>query len=234
MYHSIMIGTKNTWDDWHLIPTSRPLFNPPAVKVNTVDIPGGDGVLDLSTALSGRPLYNNRTGSISFYVENGFKPWSEMFSEIMAYLHGQRLRAVLEDDPNYYYEGRFSVNAWKSDAERSTITIDYDLAPYKKDISVVDDDWFWDTFNFETGVIHNYRNLIVNGELDVNVIIAVNSVVPLIVVDSDEMTVSYDDETYELIKGVNLIDELVLQNGSNILTFSGNGKVTVKVNEGLL
>ena len=54
MYHSITIGTKNTWDDWHLIPKSRPLVNPPSVKTNVVDIPGGDGALDLSTALSGR------------------------------------------------------------------------------------------------------------------------------------------------------------------------------------
>ena len=28
MYHSITIGDKNTWDDWHLIPATRPLFHP--------------------------------------------------------------------------------------------------------------------------------------------------------------------------------------------------------------
>ena len=48
MYHSITIGDKNTWDDWHLIPATRPLFNPPTVKENMVNIPGGDGVLDLT------------------------------------------------------------------------------------------------------------------------------------------------------------------------------------------
>ncbi len=44
MYHSITIGNKNTWDDWHLIPATRPLFNPPTVKTNMVNIPGGDGI----------------------------------------------------------------------------------------------------------------------------------------------------------------------------------------------
>ena len=42
------------------------------------------------------------------------------------------MRAVLEDDPEYYYEGRFSVNSWKSDKTHSSITINYSVAPYKK------------------------------------------------------------------------------------------------------
>ena len=153
MYHSITFGTKNTWDDWHLIPTSRPLFNPPSVKTNMVEIPGGDGMLDLTTSLAGRPLYKNRTGSVEFYVDNDFRDWSVLYSEIMLYLHGQKMRAVLEDDPSYYYEGRFSVNAWKSNPDRSQITINYDVFPYKQYINNSTDEWLWDTFNFETGII---------------------------------------------------------------------------------
>src|SRR5690625_7190522 len=98
MYHSITFGDKNTWDDWHLIPSKRPSFNPPTVKSQYVDIPGGNGVLDLTESLTGYPLYNTRTGSWTFYVENGFKPWDELYSEISNYLHGQKLRAILEDD----------------------------------------------------------------------------------------------------------------------------------------
>ena len=48
MYHSVTFGDKNTWDDWRLVPASRPVFNPPAQKVKTLEIPGGDGVIDLS------------------------------------------------------------------------------------------------------------------------------------------------------------------------------------------
>ena len=74
MYHSITIGGKNTWDDWRLVPASRPVFNPPAQKVKTLEIPGGDGVIDLSQSLTGYPVYQNRTGSIEFIVMNDFKP----------------------------------------------------------------------------------------------------------------------------------------------------------------
>ena len=117
LYHSITFGDKNTWDDWRLVPASRPLFNPPAQKVKTLDIPGGDGVIDLSQALTGYPVYQNRTGSIEFIVMNDFKPWHMAYSDIMDYLHGQTMRAILEDDPEYFYEGRFTVNAWKSEKD---------------------------------------------------------------------------------------------------------------------
>ena len=72
MYHSVTFGDKNTWDDWRLVPASRPVFNPPAQKVKTLEIPGGDGVIDLSQSLTGYPVYQNRTGSIEFIVMNDF------------------------------------------------------------------------------------------------------------------------------------------------------------------
>ena len=141
MYHSVTFGDKNTWDDWRLVPSSRPVFNPPAQKVKTLDIPGGDGVIDLSQALTRYPVYQNRTGSIEFIVMNDFKPWHMAYSDIMDYLHGQSMRAILEDDPEYFYEGRFTVNTWKSEKDWSRIVIDYDVGPYKWSVLSSIDDW---------------------------------------------------------------------------------------------
>lgn len=228
MYHSITIGEKNTWDDWHLIPSSRPLFNPPSVKENTVDIPGGDGVLDLTASLAGRPTYNNRTGSWTFYVQNGFKDWTVLYSEIMVYLHGQTFTAVLEDDPGYYYEGRFSVNSWKSDKDYSQIVIDYNVGPYKKDASGTGSDWLWDPFNFETGVIRNYKNLSVLTSLTVTVIGDMMENVPTIIASASGMQVEYEGETYSLSKGANTIPKIILRSGENTLTFTGEGIITIE------
>ena len=163
MYHSITFGDVNTWDDWRLVPSSRPVFNPPEQKTKTLDIPGGDGVIDLSTALSGYPVYKNRTGSIEFYVMNDFKPWHMAYSDIMDYLHGQTMRAILEDDPEYFYEGRFNVNAWKSEKDWSRIVIDYSVGPYKWSTLSSIDDWLWDPFNFQNGVIRTkfFKNIAV-------------------------------------------------------------------------
>lgn len=160
MFHSVNYGDKNTWEDWKLVPTSRPLFTPPGLKTKYVDIPGRDGKLDLTEVERGYPLYNNRTGSHEFIVVNDFyepvdnsEEWYVRYSKIMNYLQGKKLRAVLEDDPEYYYEGRFSVNAWKSDKQYSKITINYDVGPYKWSKYRSDNRWEWDPFNFQNGVI---------------------------------------------------------------------------------
>lgn len=160
MYHSITFGEKNTWDDWHLVPSSRPVFLPPEQKVMQIDIPGGDGVINMSETLTGYPIYNNRKGSIEFIVMygDGYGSWATRYSEIMDYLHGRSKRAILkDDDPFFFYEGRFFVSSWVSnpDGTGSRITIDYDLAPYKLALQSSTESWLWDPFSFETGIIQN-------------------------------------------------------------------------------
>ena len=52
MYHSITIGDKNTWDDWKMIPVSRPVVAPPVEKILSVNVPGRDGTTYLSKSLT--------------------------------------------------------------------------------------------------------------------------------------------------------------------------------------
>lgn len=239
MYHSITIGDKNTWTDWHLIPSSRPLVNPPNVRASMVEVPGSDGVLDLSDSLIGRPTYANRSGSWDFYVDNGYGTWSDRYSSIMAYLHGERMTAVLEDDPLFYYEGRFSVNQWRSDPYYSRITIDYNVGPYKMYSATEGDLWLWDPFNFDTDVIRSYRNMTVKkGQpLVVNIEGDVMEIVPLITVQVSGMTVSFKNVDIMLSKGTHTYDDIVIREGDNelIFTYSGSkssAKVSLKMTGG--
>ncbi len=132
MYHSITFGDKNTWTDWHLIPTSRPLFAPPPLRGVTVDLPGVDGLIDISLMLNPTPMFANRIGSNEFVVMQGFSSWNILLSEIANHLHGKSMRAVLEDDPLYFYSGSFALSEWRSNKSFSTIVIDYTVDPYKK------------------------------------------------------------------------------------------------------
>lgn len=133
MFHSVIFGTKNTWDDWHLYSASRPVISMPAKKTNYVDIPGADGSFDFSEVLTKYPLYDYRKGTLKFIVENGYGDLDDRYSEIANYLHGRSMTMKLEDDPDWYYKGTFSIKAWTptSIANRSTIEIDYILEPYK-------------------------------------------------------------------------------------------------------
>lgn len=162
MYHSITFGDKNTWDDWHLVPSSRPVFNPPKQKSLFMNVPGGDGLEDLSEIISGEPIYTNREGSFEFLVMNGYHDWQDLYSDIMDYLHGQSMKASLEDDPSFYYEGRFTVNQWKSDKNWSRIVIDYSVKPYKLLKASTMDEWEWDDIDFEYDMDITYNLELVN------------------------------------------------------------------------
>lgn len=131
MYHSINFGDKNTYDDWKIVPETRPVVVPPEPKLIFDEIPGASGSLDLTTSLTGLVNYGDRTGSFDFIVLNDYAHWHDRYSEIMSYLHGKRMTMTLEDDPNYYYIGRYSVSAWESGENWSRITIDYHVDPFK-------------------------------------------------------------------------------------------------------
>ena len=147
MYHSITFGDgtltqqgafagKNTWTDWHLIPSSRPTVSQAGVSTSFQDIPGRkNGPVDISEYLVNRIQYGQRSGSFEFIVDNDHENWETIRSKIVNYLHGKHMKMCLEDDPNYYYEGRFSVDEWKSEQWNSKVTISYVVKPFKYNIT---------------------------------------------------------------------------------------------------
>ena len=84
MYHSITIGGKNTWDDWKMIPSSRPVVAPPVEKVVSVNVPGRDGTTYLSNSLTGYPVFKSREGTWEFYLDTDAWRGSNLSSPIGA------------------------------------------------------------------------------------------------------------------------------------------------------
>lgn len=144
---------RNTWEHWRVVPTSRPSFSPPPLRSKKISIDGANGEIDLTQALTGYPTYGNRTGSIDFAVINDFRHWQQAYDDIMASVHGKTLFCVYEEDPEWYYVGRWTVSGWKTDKTRSTVTLSYDLEPYKYRLYDILGDWLWDPFNFQSGII---------------------------------------------------------------------------------
>lgn len=148
------LNGRSTWHHWQLIPTSRPVINPAPFKANFISIPGGNGSIDASTVLTNYPTYEDRSGSIEFKSIRDYgspKGWVRTYELIQNYLHGRRFKVILYDDPLFYYQGRMTVNAWKSDKDWSTITLDYRFDPFK--YWVGSDDW-----NEE-----HYSNIVITG-----------------------------------------------------------------------
>lgn len=214
-YHSITIGSKNTWDDWHLVPSSRPLVSPPGLKTHFVDLPGGDGVLDLSEALAGKPIYGNRTGSWEFIVMNDYQNWELLYSEIMNYLHGKTYHAILDDDPSYYYDGRFSLEEWASNKDWSTVKIQYSLAPYK------------------LSTTSRTMNASVSNSASVGVTIAkAMGYASNFNASANGIVVANGAIRRTLKQGANPLVKIKMEHGSGSLSFTGNGTVSFTVTEG--
>lgn len=137
MYHSVTIGTKNTWEDWRLISASPPFVVPPPVRKNLVELPGGNGSIDLTKFIGNKTHYGVSEGTWEFVIsDQNTMTRDQWVSEIMNYLHGRRFeKIVLEDDPDYYYSGRLEVGQVKPGKSFSTISIAYTIDPYKHKIS---------------------------------------------------------------------------------------------------
>ena len=154
MYYSIDFGDfdtngnfvsqANTWEDWHLIPSSRPTIAHPEVENTIEEITGYDGGQDTTELIPGGVIWGDRTGNIEFYVMNGYEDWKAIRSKIISVVHGKRLKMRLEEEPSCYYEGSFRFNDWKSEPQFSKVVIEYTLAPYKRriqDKTIVEEDF---------------------------------------------------------------------------------------------
>lgn len=266
MYHSITFGEMNTWDDWHLVPESRPVFAPPTPKTTYVDVPGANGSLDMSEALTGYPVFQNRQGSFDFLVINesdglsdsgvSYGEWCERYTTIMEYLHGQKLRAILEDDPLYYYEGRFSVNQWASEPERSKITIDYNVHPYKRSVkSSLESKWLWDLLDFNdtshplddnkfSGIslsVSSWTSVTITKDergtepISPTFILSDTNVVNNGVSVPSTVKIQFGNIEHEVAAGTNVLHDIVLHGSADsVLRFKGPGKVSILFNEGRL
>ena len=236
--HSYVNG-KHTWNDWHLIPSSRPVVSPPAPIVKTLSIPGRNGVLDISKILTGEMTYQNRTGSWDFIVDHTTKSWESVYREVMSYLHGQSLICVLEDDPAFYYEGRFSIGTPKNENGYSVVPINYDLYPFKRFIQFSSEPWVWDPFNFDIGKTNDlasgsFSRVSVSSGAEKKVIVNYpydETILPYIYssVSSGNAVVELDGSRSSLKSGLHQYPGIKLKNGNNTVTFTNLTSNTITV-----
>lgn len=235
--NGVKFGDKHSYRDWGLFLKSRPTISPPSPKTIYIDIPGSDGVIDLTESLTGDVKFDNRTIKCEFVVIDARNRWANIYSEILDYLHGQRLKIILDNDPTYYYIGRVQVNEWKSDKASATIVIEGNVEPYKMEMFSSLEDWEWDSFNFETGIIRDYEDLRVDESLTFTIEGGRKAVVPSFIVKSDDgsgLQVQFDGSTYTLPDGTDRVINIVLKSGTNILKFTGNGTVSIDYRGGRL
>lgn len=109
-------------------------LEPPEPKTYTVDIPGGNGVIDLTEALTGDVAYKNRKQEFMFAVID-VKNFEKVKTEVSNFLHGRAFDYTMTMDPGYTYHGRFFVDSYSHEAYANGLLgqfkITVDANPYK-------------------------------------------------------------------------------------------------------
>ena len=129
----IRFGNYHSYTDLRLILASKTIGTP-SPKTETIGIPGGDGVLDL-TEYFGDVKYENRPLSFEFSTMVPRSEFPSVFSAVQNALHGRKLPIIDDEDPEWFYTGRISVSEWKAEKNIGKLTIDCDCEPYRNRIT---------------------------------------------------------------------------------------------------
>ncbi len=211
----VTFGAKHSFHDMGLMLRKYPEISPPAPVIKQVEVPGMDGLLDISKILTGHLLYKRRTIRMEFSILGPREEWPEKHSEIMDALHGEEMEIVLDDDPDYFYTGRLIVEGYDPEKVTSGVTITADVEPYK------------------TKKEKRIFRVSVDGSKKVLITVSKKPVIPTITANSgSNITMHFGGNSYLLQPGANIFPDVVLRNGENALTFEGNGTASLEFREG--
>ena len=117
-------GDKRSKDDYGAV-MNYARITPPSVKENYVDIAGGNSSIDLTEAVGGVVFED---GEIDFKFTL-FDP--DKKEQMKNDLHGNRMKIVLDREPEFYYEGRVSVTSEKQTGNIYELCMKAKVKPYK-------------------------------------------------------------------------------------------------------
>lgn len=135
----ITIGGYHTYDDWGLMLRANPIIGAPQPKVELLEIPGANGFLDLSSVLTGEPVFSGRKCRFDFVTDKRRDGWQALYWQVVNAVAGESLTLELDEDPGYFYTGVFSVGDLTDDKDFAYFSITGTLDPFKyaRDLTIL-------------------------------------------------------------------------------------------------
>lgn len=203
----------------------------PAVKTNLISVPGASGSIDLSE-VTGQRCYEKRSGLKFEFVlmEPSYDRWAKAMTEIAMQIHGRKVKVIPDNDLGFYYMCRLEVDGKKSNNIAASITLSGTAEPFKYDLTASDDDWLWDPFNFETGIIRELAGITVSNGKSVTVTGGGMPTVPeFVVTESASLAVTYNGKSHNmLLPGTYRFPEIKIGADDVTLQFTGSGKLSIR------
>ena len=210
MMEGIKFGNIHSYDDLNLVLSSVDI--PPATpKTNFVEIPAGDGSVDLSEAL-GEVKFQDRECKFVFTVFPS-DDFEEKKTEVSNLLNGKRCKIILDKDPDFYWEGRLTVNEYAQDRNLLKITVGAKTAPYKLK-------------NLQTRIV------VPAGEKTVKSLWNSRKTVVPTITNTAPATITFKGQTFDIDAGTHKILNIELVQGVNQVTVTSTQPVTFTYQEG--
>lgn len=187
----------------------------PEPKTTTTDIPGRDGVLDQSKAVSGRINYSNRVLTISGYVKETYSLYLQRYSNLLNLIGSDIVEIINKSEPDFIWQGRAAINYENTDALHSEISIECDVFPYKRKKT--------DTVVQKT--LTGEATDIVCGNL-------AEPVVPTVETTAATQ-IRFKGKVFDVQAGSRKLD-IVFERGDNVLNVTGTGEIKITYREGSL
>ena len=193
--------------DWGIYLSSI-VIDDPKPKEIYVDIPNGDGALDLTEALTGEVHYESRPFEAVFTI----KPETysvELVRYLHSYLNGKQRTIRTKEEPGYYLIGRCATSI-KKDGVLAVLTVKATCQPwkYKNDVTAI---------NTTIGA---------SGTTTLNLTNERKRVIPTITA-SAAVTIGFNGQTISVNAGTQRLTNIALQYGNNVLIITGAEGTTV-------
>lgn len=206
----------HTFKDWGLIFASKEI-SPPTPKTNYLNIEGRDGSLDLTESLESI-RYNDREFTLDFSLNIPYKNFDRVLSKILNFIHGYRMKITIYSDPDYYYIGRCQISKISTKKGLKTITIKCKTDPYKYRKSITKK-------TFDIFIVNDLQKIVLYNEK--------RKVAPIIYVDRDT-NIRFKNSIYELKTGKNIVLNILLDEGENVIEILNNTNITFEYQEASL
>ena len=214
MLNDVLFNDISAMNDWNIVLTKSDI-TPPKVKTSIVNIKGADGILDLSEALNGDVIYDNRDIKLTFSLMD-MREYSTLISKISNAIHGKKVKLRFTIDDEYYYEGRAQISQWESSKNIGKIVVNVNADPFKYRLYETSNTF---RLNGKEQVVH-----LQNDRMRVSPTLKV----------SGEITITYDKITRTLKAGEYQLVDLSLKEGDNVIKLNGNGSVNISYRRGML
>lgn len=244
LFNGVKITVESTnisyhsYDDWGLYITNTNCIGAPEQQTRYIEIPGRNGLLDLSEAISGRQIYKSRPIKINLAGRRNKVTWDSVISTFRNEINGKICHITFDNDKSYYWRGRVDIKDFNSVLNLGKFVVDVPNAePYKYSLTTSAEPWLWDPFNFETGIITYIGAVTISGTETITIPAGYMPTSPEIVVSdlSGTLTLDYGGQTYSLTTGTNKIPSILVGGDSDVeLTFNGNAKVQIVYRSGSL